>query len=214
MLDRDGYLDRWAELHGGYDPRGSRLVGGWLRLVHAVARPLAAAGVSPYALTALGVALAVAALAPAAAGGWWLAAAALLVALSGLLDSLDGAVAVLGGRAGRVGFVLDSVADRASDAANVGALWLAGAHPWVCLVGGGLAFLAEYVRARAGQAGLVEVGVVTVGERPTRVVVAAAFLLAGAVVGSPWPALGAWAWLAVSAVSTIQLLVATVRRLR
>ena len=214
MLDVDGYLARWAELHGGYDPRRSRLVRSWLRGVHALARPLAQAGVSPYALTALGVLLAALACWPAASGGGWLAVAAVLVAASGVLDSLDGAVAVVSGRSGRVGFVVDSVADRASDAANVGALWLAGADPWVSVVGGGLAFLAEYVRARAGQAGMSEVGVVTVGERPTRVAVAAAFLLAGAVAGSPWPAVGAWTWLVVSAVSTAQLLVVVVRRLR
>lgn len=212
--DRDGYLDRWAETHGGYDPRGSRVVRGWLGMVHALARPLAGARVPPYLLTALGVLLAVGALPPAAAGGPWLALAAALVALSGLLDSLDGAVAVLTGKASRAGFVLDSVADRGSDAANVGALWLAGADPLVCVAGGGLAFLAEYVRARAGQAGLSEVGVVTVGERATRVAVAAAFLLAGAVLGSPWPALGGWAWLAVAATSALQLLVVTTRRLR
>lgn len=214
MLDRDGYLDRWAELHGGYDPRRSALVGRWLRLAHALGRPLARAGVSPWLLTALGVLVAAAALAPAAAGGRWLALAALLVAVSGLLDSLDGAVAVVGGRESRAGFVLDSVADRASDAANLGAIWLAGADAWVCVVGGGLAFLAEYVRARAGQAGMSEVGVVTVGERATRVAVAAAFLLAGAVAGPPWPELGAWAWLVLAAVATAQLLVVTTRRLR
>jgi CDP-diacylglycerol--glycerol-3-phosphate 3-phosphatidyltransferase len=213
VLDRDGYLARWSELHGGYDPRRSRLVGGWLEAVHRLAAPLARRGVSPYALTLLGVVLAGLALWPARAGGAWLALAALLVAVSGLLDSLDGAVAVLTGRAGRLGFVVDSVADRCSDVANVAALWLAGADPRVCVLGGVLAGMAEYVRARAGQAGLSEVGVVTVGERPTRVVVTAAFLVPGAVAGAPWPLLGAWAWVALGAASTVQLLVVVRRRL-
>jgi CDP-diacylglycerol--glycerol-3-phosphate 3-phosphatidyltransferase len=214
VLDRESYLARWSETHGGYDPRRSRLVGGYLRAVHALAGPVARRGTSPYALTLLGVALAVLAVLPASGGPGWLVVAALLVAVSGLLDSLDGAVAVLRERATRIGFVVDSVADRVSDGANVAALWVAGADPRVAVAGGGLAFLAEYVRARAGQAGMVEVGVVTVGERPTRVVVTVAFLLAGAALGDPWPGLGAWVWVAVSALSCLQLLVVAARRLR
>ena len=42
--------------------------------------------------------------------------AALLVGASGLLDNLDGAVAVLSGRTSRWGFVLDSGCDRLADA--------------------------------------------------------------------------------------------------
>jgi CDP-diacylglycerol--glycerol-3-phosphate 3-phosphatidyltransferase len=37
------YLDGWQALHGGYDPRGNRLVRWWLSLSYAVARPVAAA---------------------------------------------------------------------------------------------------------------------------------------------------------------------------
>ena len=214
MLDRESYLAKWSTLHGGYDPRSSWLVGGWLRLVHRLAAPLARAGVSPYALTFLGVAVAALALLPSSAGGVWLLLAAALVAFSGVLDSLDGAVAVLRDRATRTGFVVDSAADRCSDAANVAALWLAGADAWVCIVGGGLALLGEYVRARAGAAGMSEVGVVTVGERPTRVVVTSAFLLSGAVLGASWPRLGAWVWVALGALSCVQLLVVVRRRLR
>ena len=48
--------------------------------------------------------------------------------LAGLLDNVDGAVAVLTGRATAWGAVLDAVADRVGDLALVGALLLAGAH--------------------------------------------------------------------------------------
>ena len=69
--------------------------------------------------------------------------------------------------------------------------------------------LAEYVRARASGAGMVEVGVITVFERPTRVLVAAAFLLGAAVFpdsAAGWVVAGSWLWLA-------QVLVAVRRRL-
>ena len=51
-VDRDGYLDGWQRLHGGYDPRGNALVRGWLSGAYVVARPFAAAGVPPDAVTA------------------------------------------------------------------------------------------------------------------------------------------------------------------
>jgi hypothetical protein len=44
--------------------------------------------------------------------------------------------------------------------------------------------------------------------------VTAAFLVAGAVVGDPWPALGAWAWVGLGAVGLVQLAVVVRRRLR
>jgi CDP-diacylglycerol--glycerol-3-phosphate 3-phosphatidyltransferase len=55
VLTRDQYLDRWQELHGGYDPRGSRLVGPWLSVIHALARPAARLGVPPDVVTLLGL---------------------------------------------------------------------------------------------------------------------------------------------------------------
>jgi phosphatidylglycerophosphate synthase len=208
------YLDGWQALHGDYDPRGNPLVRWWLSLSYAVARPLAVARVSPDLVTLLAVLLAAAALGPAAAGGWWLLLAAAMVVLSGLLDNVDGAVAVLTGRATPWGAVLDAVADRIADLLLLVTLLLAGAPVVACALGGALMFLLEYVRARVAAAGLTDVGVVTVWERPTRVIVTAAFLVAGAVVGDPWPALGAWAWVGLGAVGLVQLAVVVRRRLR
>jgi CDP-diacylglycerol--glycerol-3-phosphate 3-phosphatidyltransferase len=212
---RETYFDRWAELHGGYDPRSNALVRAWLTGAYVLARPLAAGGVPPDLVTALGVLVSGGAVGAAAAGtGWWLLAAALVVVLSGLLDNLDGAVALLSGRTTRWGHVLDSVADRVSDLLYVAALWVAGAPGPVCAVGGALMSLQEYARARAAAGGMAEVGVVTVWERPTRVIVTAAFLASAAALGSPWPTLGAWAWVGLGVVGLVQLLVAVRRRLR
>ena len=213
LPDRAGYFDRWAALHGGYDPRGNVLVRGWLLFAYAVARPLAAARVPPDLITVTGLLVSVGAVALATGSGWWLLGAALVVVLAGLLDTVDGAVAVLRDRVTLWGSVLDSVTDRVGDSLFLVALGVAGA-PWqVCVVGGAVMFLQEYTRTRAGAAGMTEVGVVTVWERPTRVIVTAMFLAAAALLGEPWPALGAWVWVGLGVVGLTQLLVVVRRRL-
>jgi phosphatidylglycerophosphate synthase len=214
VLSRDGYLERWAVLHGGYDPRGNVLVRRWLALTYVVARPLVRVGAAPDPVTFLAVVVSASAAAVAPAGDRWFLLAALLVVVSGLLDSVDGAVAVLADRATRWGHVLDSVADRVSDTAYLVALWAAGAPGPLCVAGGVLMFLQEYTRARAGSAGMTEVGVVTVWERPTRVIVTAAFLLsAGVFRDEVWSGLGAAAWVALGAVGLVQLTIVVRRRL-
>ena len=122
--------------------------------------------------TALGLVVAAAAIVPAAAGGAWLVAAGLLVGLSGLVDSLDGALAIGTGRASQRGFVLDSVVDRLTEVAYAAALWVAGAPGWVAVAFGALCWLPDYLRARAGQAGVDRTGPISVWERPTRVAMA------------------------------------------
>jgi phosphatidylglycerophosphate synthase len=214
-MDRASYLSAWSDLHGGADPSG-RLVGGWLRLVHTLARPLVRLRVPPDLVTLIG--LVVALLAPVAAsrGGTGVLAAALVVALSGLVDSLDGAVAVMTGRVTRWGAVSDAVADRVSDAAFVAALGAAGAPAPACVAAVAIGWLQEYARARAGAAGLTDVTVLTVNERPTRVVIVAMFLLAAFVRPDDdpgWAALGAWVLVVVGSIGLVQLLVAVRRRL-
>ena len=82
---------------------------------------------------------------------------------------MDGALAIGTGRASRRGFVLDSVVDRLTEAAYAAALWVAGAPGWLAVVFGALCWLPDYLRARAGQAGVAETGALSVWERPTRV---------------------------------------------
>jgi phosphatidylglycerophosphate synthase len=217
VLDREAYLERWSGSHGGVAARG--LVGFWLGVIYALARPLAVLRVSPSALTLAGLGLALLVLPSAAADGRWPLLAVVTVVVSGVLDSLDGAVAVLTDRVTRWGAVLDSTCDRLADLCFVGALWLAGAPADWCVAGGALALLHEGLRASAGAAGMDGVGVVTVSERPTRVIVTAAFLLGVGlhptwISASPsaWATAGAFAWIALGVIGFAQLAIA-VRRI-
>lgn len=184
------------------------------------ARPFAAVRVPPDLLTGLGLALAGLVAWIAGIGGPWLFLSVVLVVASGLVDSLDGAVAVLTGRVTAFGAVLDSVADRCSDLLYLVALWAVGAPVGVCALGGALMMLMEYTRARATAGGMTEIGVVTVWERPTRVVVTGAFLLGGAIYrdrsatsSAAWASWAAWVWVGLGVVGLVQLLVVVRRRL-
>ena len=212
---RDGYFARWSVLHGGYDPRtGNPWLRGWLTGVHAVARPLARRGVQPDVVTLATLWLALAVLALAAAGGRWALAAGAALVVSGLLDSLDGCVAVLSGRTTRWGYVLDSVVDRASDAVYLLAAVAVGCPPELAVALGFAFFTMEYLRARAGNAGGDPVVRITMAERPTRVIVlAGTLLLSGALLelADVLTVVGPAALLAMTVLATVQLGV-TVRR--
>ncbi|WP_460460488.1 CDP-alcohol phosphatidyltransferase family protein [Angustibacter peucedani] len=182
-----------------------------------MARPFVAARVAPDVLTVLGLLVACAVVPLAALGGRWPLLAALVVVVSGLADNLDGAVAVITGRTTRWGAVLDALCDRVADGAAVVALAVLGAPPWLAALAAGTALAHEYLRARATAAGLDDAGVITVAERPTRIIGATAFLLgAGLYAGSAssWATAGAAFLAAVGAVGLAQLLVVVRRRLR
>ncbi len=220
----DDYFDRWSQLHGDVDPRASWLIRGWLGVAYRCAKPLTALGLSPNGVTVIGVL--VAALVPVLAwlgsnssSSAWLWAALVVTVLSGLLDNLDGAVAVITGRTSRAGYVLDSVADRVSDVALLAALWVIGA-PGPLVAGAVLiGFVQEYARARSTAAGVSEVGVVSISERPTRIVIVAVFLGLSAwapygIAASSWATYGAWLAAAVALIGLVQVTVALARRLR
>ena len=99
----------------------------------------------PTAVTVAGLLICLRVPFAAAQGPAGLLVGAVLVLLAGIADALDGAVAVVTGRASRFGFVYDSVADRLGEAAWLAAFWLAGA-PGLLVVIGGAAVLAARVR--------------------------------------------------------------------
>jgi phosphatidylglycerophosphate synthase len=208
----DDYAARWAELHGGFDPRrAAPIVRGWLMLGYRVSRPLAANAVRPNTVTVAGLLVSLGVPALAWAGFSWLAVVLVLVAA--LADSVDGALAVVGAAASRLGFVLDSVVDRLIEVCWLAGFWLLGAPGWLVVLAGGLSWLHEYLRARAAVAGMSSVGVVTISERPTRVIVAAfGLLLAGL---HPWAApMAVGVWCILGLIGLVQLTVAVRAALR
>ncbi|MCA1691136.1 MAG: CDP-alcohol phosphatidyltransferase family protein [Actinobacteria bacterium] len=212
----DEHIREWAGLHLTEAPGG--FVGGWLRASAAVARPLARAGVSPNAVTVAALVAALAAVPLAVIDGWpGPALACVAVTVSGLLDALDGAVAVQAGRATKVGFLLDSTLDRLADAAFPVALALvaedrgSSAGTLVALAVGAAAacWYLEYVRARASLAADPGRQVITPGERPTRIILTAVGL------GLPFLAEAAlWGHVLIVGGSALFLLAHSIRRLQ
>jgi phosphatidylglycerophosphate synthase len=193
--DREEHRRRWSELHGGVGTRG--LVGAWLAAVHLVATPLVRRRVPPDLLTAAGVLSALAAVAVADHPAW----AAGLVLCTAVLDGLDGTVAVLSDRVTRRGALLDSVADRLTDVLFLVLLWRVGADAAWCVTAGAAIALLEGLH-------LGRPVVVTVGERPTRIIVVVMFLLGGSVLSdAAWFRVGAWTLAAVAIVGVLQLVV-------
>lgn len=212
-LSRQEYLAAWTAGHGVH---ASSLVRAWLLVTRWLAHPLVRLGVPPDAVTLAGGVLAVTVVWAAHGGGRWLILAAVLVGVSGLLDGLDGAVALIAGRATPWGALLDSAVDRVADACLLVALGLAGAPVWSCLAAWLLLVLLEYSRTRGIALGAGALGVVTVGERPTRVIVVAMFLLAAGVrlgEAATWASIGSYVLVVVGAVAVVQLLVVLRRRL-
>lgn len=142
----------------------------WLRLAYLTGRLLTALGLGPGLVTLTGLLVSFGVPVAAAFRGPWLFLAAALVVVSAIADSADGAVAVMTSRTTRIGAFDDSVADRLSEAAWLLALWLIGAPGLLVTACGGLAWLHEYARARSVVAGMTGIGVITVAERPTRVI--------------------------------------------
>ena len=116
-------------------------------------------------------------------GAGWPLLATVVVVVAAVLDGVDGALASQTGSATRWGRVLDPLADRCSDLLLVLALVVLGAPGWLGALLGALTLLLESVRATGQVAGMQGPGVVTVWERPSRVIVAA-FGLAGC--GALW----------------------------
>jgi phosphatidylglycerophosphate synthase len=183
-LSWDGYAAAWAGLHGGFDARqATRAVRGWLLVGYGVGTVLSRLRVSPTTVTTAGLLLSLLVPATTARDGRWPFLAALLVLLSALADTVDGAVAVIASRITRLGSVYDSVADRIGEACWAAALWALGVPgplaAGCCAVG----WLHEYLRSLATAAGMTMIGSLSVGERPTRVSAAVVGLLFGGAAG-------------------------------
>ena len=164
------FKERWSQLHGGADVKG--VVGGWLRFSYQAARVCAALRISPNFLTFLGLGTAI-----AMGLSTYAAISLLLLVISLFFDGIDGSVAIVRGSESKWGSILDSVADRISEAFWLYMGWSLGIPAWLVITMWTVASTQEYARARLASLGHSEVGVVTPTERPVRAIFMAFALL-------------------------------------
>ena len=157
------FKERWSNLHGGAEVAG--VVAGWLTFSYQVARVCTALRITPNVLTALGLISAI-----TMALSTYAAIALLLLATSLFFDGIDGSVAIVQGRDSKWGSLLDSLADRISEALWLYMGWRIGIPAWVVISMWTIASTQEYARARMASLGHHEVGVVTITERPVRAI--------------------------------------------
>ncbi|MBU6347975.1 MAG: CDP-alcohol phosphatidyltransferase family protein [Actinomycetales bacterium] len=193
----------WSKLHGDAKPTG--LIKFWLRFVFALTGPLSR--VSPNAVTVFGALL--------AAGLVWSAQFAslyLLVAvgifLLGVIDGLDGALAVRRNQVSAWGSFIDSIVDRFVDVALLAILVVLGADPILAIIAGTVTLVHEYMRARAASVGFSDIGKVTIAEKPTRMILGFVAVVACAIAPATrqnFAQICAGVWLAIAVVGAIQL---------
>jgi CDP-diacylglycerol--glycerol-3-phosphate 3-phosphatidyltransferase len=160
-MNQAEFFAKWSALHGNAEIKG--IVKAWLKISFASAKFLSRLRITPNLLTLLGIVFAVA----MAVNPLSLWAIPLLV-LSLYADGIDGSVAIYQNRESQFGAVLDSVADRVSEALWFYVAYRIGVPAWLALVTYVIASTQEYARARLGGLGISEVGVVTPAERPVR----------------------------------------------
>ena len=160
-MKKEEFNSTWSDLHGGAEIKG--IVKTWLAISFASAKFLSKLHITPNILTLLGVLFATA----MAANPLSLWAIPLLV-LSLYADGIDGSVAIFQKRQSSFGAILDSVADRISEALWFYVAYRIGAPAWLVLATYVIASTQEYARARLTSLGVSGVGVVTPAERPVR----------------------------------------------
>ena len=180
----------------------------WLRFMFVITTPLMR--VSPNVITLssglFAVGLAVLARVPAC---YWLVA--LGIFLLGILDGVDGVLAVRRNQVTQWGAFLDSMIDRVVDVAIGLMLVFAGADPLVVLIAVTLTLVHEYMRARAASVGYRLIGVVSVAEKPTRIILGmVAFTACSVMTGhaQSFATICAWVWLWLAFIGLTQLFTA------
>ncbi len=160
-MQREVFFQTWSDLHGQAPVVG--IVRSWLSISYQCAKVLTYLRISPNFLTFFGVAT-------AALMAWRpfsLLAIALLV-FSLAADGIDGSVAIFQGRTSNFGAILDSIADRISEALWLFVAYQVGISAWLAISLWVIAATQEYARARAASLGHSVITVVTPAERPVR----------------------------------------------
>lgn len=160
-MNKSDFLSTWSKIHG--DAQVTGIVKGWLNISYLITKLLAKIRISPNGLTIFGLVFGV--LLYLNSQSIW---APILLVLSLICDGLDGSLAIITGKSSKWGAILDSVIDRLTEVFWVLALYSLGINLNLLIAVLILSTVQEYLRARAGGVGVVEVGVVTYAERPVR----------------------------------------------
>lgn len=199
------YESAWSTLHGEAQP--SAMIRVWLRFMFVITTPLLR--ISPNTVT-LGsglFAVGLAALARESALYWLVAIGIFLL---GILDGVDGVLAVRRNQVTAWGAFLDSIIDRLVDVAIAVMLVAAGADPLAVMIAVTLTLVHEYMRARAASVGYRLIGVVSVAEKPTRIILGLIAFTACSVVpgrADVFTTISAWVWLLLALIGVTQLFV-------
>ena len=200
----DEYLLIWSKLHGDAVP--SKVVRGWLWIGFQLSSPLIR--LSANTITVFGALLSVLLVGHFYGNRAEYLLTAVGVLILGMVDSLDGIVAVRKSKTSSWGAFLDSVVDRLVDVSFGILFFLCGAPFLLCVFVVCLTLIHEYMRARASGLGMADVGVISVGEKPTRVAIVIMFFLSCAMFSDHAKLIstfGAVIWLFTSAVGLGQL---------
>ena len=160
-MNKSEFLSTWSKIHG--DAQVTGIVKGWLNISYLITKLLAKIRTSPNGLTIFGLVFGV--LLYLNSQSIW---APILLVLSLICDGLDGSLAIITEKSSKWGAILDSVIDRLTEVFWVLALYSLGINLNLLIAVFILSTVQEYLRARAGGVGVVEVGVVTYAERPVR----------------------------------------------
>lgn len=160
-MNKSEFLSTWSKIHG--DAQVTGIVKGWLNISYLITKLLAKIRISPNGLTIFGLVFGV--LLYLNSQSVW---APILLVLSLICDGLDGSLAIITEKSSKWGAILDSVIDRLTEVFWVLALYSLGINLNLLIAVLILSTVQEYLRARAGGVGVVEVGVVTYAERPVR----------------------------------------------
>jgi archaetidylinositol phosphate synthase len=143
----------------------NKIKGVLVKPIKPIVSVIAKGNIDPNVITILGVVIAM--ITPLAAYLYGIIGALAAIAVSSLLDAIDGEVARSLGRVSRRGAFLDSLCDRISDLAYIGSLMVLGVSPVLVYIAAGSSLLISYIRARAESLGVYisGVGLMERGER-------------------------------------------------
>lgn len=137
-------------------------------------RALTTLRITPTTVVSIGLVCGVASPIIAKEGERWIAAGALLVLITVGCDRIYSIVVSPEEQSSRRSLVFVPMAARLTEAAWLYGFWKLGVPPGVVIAAGALSLGHEYIRARGQIAGLRDIGISTLGERPGRALAALA----------------------------------------